>query len=1009
MPLQKSVKDIPLVGGIGEGIDSKVLPEGRMAILRNCFYEKPGSLRKRKGAKALAQRVLGGASNISEGRGVVAHKDELLALDGEKGYTWSPLAGKSWADKGKVNQHEISTDTRISSLLSTVNSPSWDAASAGGVTVYVYAGEETGGTNTIAPVIATVVDSETGAELISSEQLYSEGVQPHVLAVEGEIFGVTWRDSTADEIYYSRLTLQGTGDIAWGTPVKIADCDGAYAAKGLALSTALGEPGLFAVSWYDSVLGRLNYSVRSVVTGASRGATFVAVADVLYTWVVVNPLVVGLEDVYVYWCTYNAGTGVAELYYRVYTNTVTLTLGTTLIETYGGGEPGEFPITLSAVRDFTTETTMVTYWGMTSIDQPGTDPIGVSQTRTCNCPRTGSPTAPVAHTGGATLYSDAFNYKGQHYYFAFQVPEEEPCTAFLIDGDGNAVARFFVKEAAPEIGTDEFYPMVRKVSDLGDGKWFVPCWRTVATAVEYVSGQLGQTCDLVGVTVDLNRSGGVNAFVANGGLLLGGGLLHGFDNARFHESGFNYGPGEILAVSAVAGGSIANGDYNVKAVYFWRDEDGNEHYSALSIDDTSLPVTLGGTAIECRWKSYRLTDKANVRVLVYRTLLGALGGPYYFAGSVDNDPDAESVTATLTQSDATIATAPTLYTTGGVLENTPAPPPLYCWEDGQTAYIVPADDRRSLWASKPISSRLGVEWSGQLVTRMPTGGELVAGGSIDGNVILFEEKAIRVLLGSRPTATGSGGYLDTRPVSSEVGCVDRRSVAQFRGGIVFKSHRGISMLDRSLQVQYIGGPVEDHNEHTILATTVITRPGIGHVRFLLDTAEVLCWDYVSNLWSIYDEPIAAGCTSWQTHYASIRVGGEVLHKLDRENWRDKGQGYPMRLRTPWIHVAGFQGWQRTKRVTILGDLRSVHTLTVRLFNDYDDTAAVQEVVFDSDDLQTAIGASLQARIRPQFQKAQAIAVEIEAEGKGETLWATSLSLELGVKKGMVKLKKPASG
>lgn len=1000
MALQAQIKDLPLAGGIGEGVDDKLLPEGRMLELRDCYYEKPGDLRKRRGSRAVSRRRLDGES-VQRGAMVGAFGESLLVSDGREAFDLSP-SSKAWVSKGPL--HHIDTRMRVISpnLNDTDNIMSWDGATAGGISVYVYGGDaDVGVANAL---VAVVLDAETGSVILPETNLATSsqnGHQPFVVVSDDTILGIAWTDyyggvGSAD-VLYRPLTGVGTPDIAFGSTVTIVSNDLVTIASTDTVMAAAGLPALAGAAqrrWVlvhqsttpgsELKLAVLNADGTSVTT-ASMSAT-----SVRAVWLSVNPT---NADIYLY---YARSAGNDELYFRPYSSALSPHAAAALVQT--AATSSQIHGCVVGAPDTDEPANMRTFWGLIA-DADTTYHAVLTPSGTIA-------TAASVLLGNATPVSEAVTYRGDHYFLAYSEPSVASgvSTGFLIAGSGSVVARFLSQEGAPS-SLDRV--VAHRASDLGGGMLRIVALRSVSTAVDRVT--TGATdpvvMDLVEMAFDLSAVGSRPVVFANGTPNIAAGVLSVYDGAEVSESDFHVSPTVALSTTALGGGTMAAGDYEFLAVYFWRDRDGNEQYSGLSAVETVTLAASGRFNVD--YPTYRLGLRANVKILVFRGLVGVTGGPYYLTGVADNDTSVDRVTVSVDITDAQVSDNPTLYTTGGVLENSPSPSPAYAWDDGQTAFLVSADDRRSLWSSKPISSRLAIEWSGLLVTRMPAGEELTGGGSIDANVILFGERSIRVLLGSPPTAQGGGGYTQTRPISSEVGCVDPRSITQFSGGLVFKSHRGFEMLDRSLQVQYIGADVEDHNDASVLSTTVITRPGVGHVRFLLDTGEVLVWDYLLRAWSIFNEPRAHDCASWRGHYVSVLPNGTVTHKTDREHYRDLDEPFAWGCRLPWIKASGYSGWQRTRRALVLGEYRSPNTVDVAIYNSYNGSEPVQEITIPDEG--AVAGQTYKKRIRIERQKSESVTVDVSVDAEdGEGIRLSAFALEIAAKRGTSKLSKKHS-
>src|SRR5690606_20105306 len=134
--------------------------------------------------------------------------------------------------------------------------------------------------------------------------------------------------------------------------------------------------------------------------------------------------------------------------------------------------------------------------------------------------------------------------------------------------------------------------------------------------------------------------------------------------------------------------------------------------------------------------------------------------------------------------------------------------------------------------------------------------------------------------------------------------------------------------------------------------------------------DALHWDYLSNSWSIdtlgnmADVTIHDGRLHWVTPSGSVRKESTAF-------W-DGDNPIEMRVRTPWIKVAGLTGLQRIYECAILGEYKSPHTLNVNIYQDYRETPTQTVTV----PVTGAAGDPLLVRFGLQRQKCSSISFEI---------------------------------
>src|SRR5262249_22404951 len=139
----------------------------------------------------------------------------------------------------------------------------------------------------------------------------------------------------------------------------------------------------------------------------------------------------------------------------------------------------------------------------------------------------------------------------------------------------------------------------------------------------------------------------VSFIEAGTGTYFAGSSLWLIDGGSVVETGFNEFPeidapyGSKVSTSAI-GGSLGSGhSYSYRCYYEWYSATGERFLSATGAD---VVVALGGgnDTITTVWPTLRRTLKANVNLVLYRTL--AEGTIFHRVASKPNDPTVDSVT-----------------------------------------------------------------------------------------------------------------------------------------------------------------------------------------------------------------------------------------------------------------------------------------------------------------------------------------------------------------------------
>lgn len=550
-----------------------------------------------------------------------------------------------------------------------------------------------------------------------------------------------------------------------------------------------------------------------------------------------------------------------------------------------------------------------------------------------------------------------------------------------------------------------------------------------------VQGSLTETQTNVSqVTFDLTAPEyAVNHEVLASNLHLTGGFLQMYDGNNVVEHNFHIYPiFDVLSVND--GGGVGPGTFNYTVCYEWVDNQGNIHQSqpATPIEvtvSTNSQVTL---AINCLNQTAK-TGSRPVQIVVYRTQesQSGFGRLFYRLSSLTaptlNDKTIVSVTFTDSLSDDQIATKPQLYSQFLVegqpydVENQPAPPTGLVQLHRNRLWVVDSTNPLDVWYSKEIGPATPVAFNDSFVKTVdPRGGFITAIATIDDKLLVFKNSQIFYIVGQGPTNTGLNNDLsDAILITTDAGCVDPRSVVGSPVGILFKSRKGIYLIDRSLAVVYIGAAVEAYNGDNITSATL--SADVNQVRFTLESGVALVYDYFVQQWGVFTNSDAVDSLIWNGSTMLLRADGKVLQETSGV-YTDDGQPIHLKLATSWFSFAQVQGFQRVRRAELLGAWKSPHQLKISVCYDFDDTVA-QEVLVNPTTPTTFGGSSpygagsyggqfqlYQWRIDLARQKCQAVKFIIEdlpsVTGSGEGLSLSSLAFEVGAKQGLNKV--PAS-
>lgn len=443
-------------------------------------------------------------------------------------------------------------------------------------------------------------------------------------------------------------------------------------------------------------------------------------------------------------------------------------------------------------------------------------------------------------------------------------------------------------------------------------------------------------------------------------LHLSGGVLSMFDGAQVCEHGFHLYP-EGLQVTAGGSGSIS-GTYQVVAVYEWMDAQGLIHQSSPS---PAVSVTASSAAyFNYTVASLRVTSKATrVAVVFYRTI--ANQSVFYrvtsIAAPVLNDPTVDTVSApsnadttadTALQGNAQLIFNP--LNPAAELPPLAAPAPRYVWRYRNRVAMIPAENPYQWLYSKAFVPGVPIEFNGQQLYQPVSqdGGPLTCGIEMDGFNVLFTATRVYQVAGDGPAPNGSSSDYGSAPqnVPSDVGCSNPRSLVLTPAGVMFQASggKGIYLLDRGMNVRYIGDKVEAWNGLTITAARL--APNSRRVVFFTNGGVALAYDYFIGKWSVWDNVNAVDATVFGGLITHLRPDGGVRQETPGQ-FTDAGSPILIGLTTSKIAFAGIGGFQRVYRFSVIGDYRSAHKLQVSVA--FDDAPAPTQ--FSTVDAGTLLG------------------------------------------------------
>ncbi len=206
---------------------------------------------------------------------------------------------------------------------------------------------------------------------------------------------------------------------------------------------------------------------------------------------------------------------------------------------------------------------------------------------------------------------------------------------------------------------------------------------------------------------------------------------------------------------------------------------------------------------------------------------------------------------------------------------------------------------------------------------------------MDEQLIIFKESALFLVGGDGPLDNGDSsqtGFTNPQMITSDVGCVDPASIVLMPTGLMFKSAKGIYLLDRGKSVTYVGSPVEAYNTQDVRRATMMQDR--TQVVFLTSSGKTLLFDYLFSQWSTFTnhEGYDACLVGGSYHY--MRTDGRIFKEAPG-SYSDDGRAIVMRFETAWVHFhEHLQGFQRFYHLHLLGERKSPHQFKIQYRTNY---------------------------------------------------------------------------
>lgn len=961
MPLQPQHATVKFTGGVETKQDPKSVPPTKLLVLENGVFVKAASVKKRNGyrtySKVIESQEGSLAEEIVDARRLGCRDKELLEFTKNRCYSRQNGADQ-WSDVGPV--YSVSgKDRPLVHTGTEMTTP--DHATNNNVTVVAWEDSRGG-------VYYTVLDATSGRVHVEARAVYTgAGADPRCVAVGPNLH--IYFTVVAESAIRVIIVNPENPSVVVPSVLLLDDLDQTNPRYDSCPTARTGTPA--AIVWYEKATTnfRLGYVDSSGILGSPMtGHPSVYRQSGMQALRTDTPLAVtykyvdGVDGDVLGVAAVNTRTASTCALYYFNGGSVSDSIGDTAQELWidSAVETGIERCTVALTED--------KIWGVFEDFPSGTGDFTNRYVRIRSqlLTETFSLAAPIDtyNQRSVTLVSRAFVVDDEVFayfahdttyfntYFALRVSSE------LIDSDDKArlvcVARESVGAAIeiPEGGR------VHLSSAHLNGT-------VVTTALEYRTRLESEDNDKFGEagvrlhTLDFDDDDSHQSAQIGRNLYMAGACPQQYDGLRWTEQGFNLGPeltDESGVTSNTADGALTEGGvYEYIAWYEYTDTQGEVHRGptspglSVTISEDPGEVAVPHDTVTFQLPTCRITTKERVRICVGRSLNGDASRIFRVTsldpttegqanGYVANDVSVDSVEFIDVMSDAILRKQEPIYTTGGILSNDPTPFGNVLASGKNRMFFSDASDPDIVRFSQQLAEGYGLECAPELRVRVdPFGGEVTALFVMDEFVIVFKESAIYSFNGNGPLPNGdvaNFGFGDPDLVTSDVGCADPSSMVLSPVGIMFKSAKGIYLLDRSRSVSYIGAPVELYNSQTIRRAAVM--PDRSQVVFLTDSGKSLLFDFLFGQWSTFTNHEGKDAIVVDKLYHYLRNDDRVFYETPGE-YSDAGVRIRLLFETAWIHLwEHLQGLQRFWKLLLLGTWGSPHQLGVSYSLDFSD-------------------------------------------------------------------------
>ena len=943
MALRENTTRIQFSGGIERKMGEQSVPTVRLLALEDAVFTKAVSLTKRNGYDALSQAVLGSASAYDHERGLAARGSELLLFT--EGSSLSYIEGASaWST---IPDGVMSVRQSDRGLVKTIsNQTSCDYAEASGIALVCWEDSRGG-------VYYAVMEADGGRVTIPPTLATSNGGRPRAVRTASTLV-LLW--STAGGEIFSIMVNPSTPHTATAVQPVVADLvttlpnfDATYEAS---------DTGGAVLAW-NAVTGiRVGWLAPSGLLGTAGTGWATAITLSTSGPVTAGPVVDTFPD--------SQGKSWAVAWSEGFlVHASALTAAASITSDFATSTSAGFTVTRIAVAARSAGTSPLDVWCENRNAIPRLSYVLHKQVTAAGVWSSAARDTYRSMCLASSGWTDVPSVTEARNYVTLLHSTPLQSSFLTVRDDGLLVAQTIPGNAGEAAGH-----RLPRVTDPGGDRAYKLAL-TYKAKLDALNNDVFTESGPRLVTLDFDAADAYQTVYMGSTLYLGGAVTQMYDGVSWVETTPVYAPDwevtETLHTSSAAGtGGMTAGTRNYK---FWyeatmangeivRGPVSKPYQVVVAGADDRVVLTVPTLTLSAWGRSDG--SRENLRVCAARTINGDTSAYYRITsldpstagavnGYVANTQAADSVTVTDELSDANLALKEPLYTTGGIPSNDAVGTSGVIFEGKGRIFVGASSNANAVYHSQEQAEGYTAEFTPELVIVVPPYGGAVTGGAVmDDRVVLTKETALYQVTGTGPLPdpTQGGSWASPEAIASDAGCIDQRTIAVFDKGMVFKSRKGLYMLDRGMQVSYVGAPVEVFNALTVTRATTVEDA--TQIRFLTSDGRTLLYDYLFGQWSTFQNHQGLDAVVVDGVYHYLRTDGRVFKETANEH-ADEQQPVATAIATAWITPSeARQGKMHVWTAQVLGVWKSAHTLSVQWMFDYDETDNWSEpVLFDA--------------------------------------------------------------